>query len=90
MIFSRDTVACFKRFSLSLVAVAVTQTATIPLLIVYLWNRGVLPAEISPPAPGLLLEIFRADIFLIGILFCLISKIIEAAMEMNSEFELTV
>ncbi|RED53842.1 DUF2975 domain-containing protein [Aestuariispira insulae] len=89
MIFSLDAVQSFKRFSIALVMVALAQTAVVPLLIVYLYNRDVLPA-IPEPVPGQILSVLRADIFLVGVLFWLISKIVETVMEMKSEYELTV
>lgn len=89
MIFSIDCIQCFKKFAVALLLVAILETAAVPALVGYLWSRGVIPAFPEFDLP-VLMDIVQVEIFMVGILFFVIARIMEVGAEMQDEMALTV
>ena len=89
LIFSADCIQCFKKFALALLFVAILETASVPALVGYLWVREVLPAFPEFDLT-ILMDIVQVEIFMVGILFFVIARIMEVGVEMQDEMALTV
>mgnify|MGYP003882789541 CR=1 FL=1 len=89
VLFALDTILCFKRFAIALIALAVVETLMLPILIFYLWSRQALPG-LPDFDPVDLLEVLQTEILLVGVLFFVITRIMETGLEMKQEVELTI
>jgi len=89
VIFAPETVRCFKRFAAALITLAVYDTLRPLFLIGYLWARGSIP-HAPDMDPVMILGFVQADTLALGVLFFVISRIMEIGLELRSETELTI
>ena len=89
VIFSIDTINCVKRFSVALIFYALAESLLPPILIAYLWARDILPAAPEMDL-SFLMNFLDVHIFTAGVLFFIISRILETGLQNQNELELTI
>ena len=89
MIFCNGTVLKFKRFALALLLLGVVEMLITPMLIAYLKLVGIAPAWPDMDF-SLVLDLLELEVVMVGVLFFVISRIMETGLAMKDEMELTV
>lgn len=88
-IFSVGSITRIHKFAVATLSLAAVESAIFPIIVGFLHLRGALPG-----APDLslltLISVVEFEIFMVGVLFFLIARVMRRGLELESEQELTI
>lgn len=88
-IFTSETVGRIHKFAVATLALAAAETLIFPIVVTFLDLRGALPG--APDISLLtLVGMVEFEIFMVGVLFFLIARVMRRGLEIQSEQELTI
>lgn len=85
VIFAHATITCFKRFSLSLIALSGIETLGTPAFLIYFWLRGIYD-EFPDVGIMLILDTLEISLLAFGVLCFLITRIMEISLEQKKNW----